>query len=272
MCYPPTTDWSCKFSAEELIDLRSDPDKSPKLVRAESFAWSLLAALTAYRIGVCPVTVRPCAAGCEPSGGFPVALAGGGLFRGMPSMTIGSFHPYISGGIWYNACGCRRGDCSCAALSEVFLPGPVGGIESVIVDGVVLPRGSYRVDNGYRLVRLDGEKWPVCQDMTATNEDGFSVTYYRGARPNIMTNAAAGALAAEFYEACQGNACRLPGNVTSVTTQGSSYEFEPTDYPEGKTGIPEVDAVIRIYNPYGLKSAPTVVSPDAPTTRVPTWT
>ena len=269
MCVPPTTDWSSRWDLEELIQRRADPDDGPKIARAEAFAWNLLAALTAYRIGVCPITVRPCAAACEPPSGFRVAIVGGGQYAGLPSMTIGRMAPYISGGLWYNACGCRRDLCSCSALSEVILPGPVGSVVSVTIDGTALPRAAYRVDNGNRLVRLDGETWPVCQDMTS---DGFQVTYYRGARPNMMTNAAAGALASEFYASSTGGECRLPGNVTSVTTQGSSYEFEPTDYPEGKTGIPEVDAVIRIYNPYGLKAAPIVMSPDALPTRTPTWT
>lgn len=269
MCVPDTTDWSCKFSAEELAAMREDPAQAALLDRSEAFAWNLLASLTAYRIGVCPITVRPCALGCEPPGGLNVAPVGGGRWAGLPTMTIGRMAPFISGGLWYNACGCRRGDCSCTELSEVILPGPVGSIVSVSVDGVVLDRTAYRVDNGGRLVRLDGEKWPVCQDMTG---DGFQVRYYRGARPNIMTNAAAGALAAEFYAACQGGACRLPGNVTSMTTQGSSYEFETVDYPDGKTGIPEVDAVIRIYNPYALKMGPIVGSPDAYSTRTPSWT
>ena len=122
-----------------------------------------------------------------------------------------------------------------------------------------------------RGVRVDGEAWPTCQDMAAPDDDGFTVTYYRGAAPNILTRAAAGALAAEFYEACQGNACRLPSNITSMSRSGESYDFQQTDLPEGDLGIPEVNAVIAIYNPYRLKSAPKVVSPDSQNAMVPTW-
>lgn len=262
ICYPAGTDWSCKWTAEQLAEQLEDPVRAAQIERAEAFAWSLLASLTIYRIGVCPITVRPCAARCTPGGSFMTAVvrSGGG---GLPVYRIGSFSPYISGGRWYNGCPCTSQDaCSCTALSEVILPGTVGSIESIRIDGEVLPSSAYRVDNGNRLVRTDGQQWPVCQDMSS-DVDPFEVTYYRGARPNTLTRAAAGALAAEFLASCDGDECRLPGRVTSASRAGESYEFEPTDYPEGKTGIPEVDAVIRIYNPYGLKSEPIVMTPES---------
>jgi len=62
---------------------------------------------------------------------------------------------------------CPTGDCSCSRLCEAILPGPVGGIVEVLLDGVALPPTAYRVDNGNRLVRTDGDCWPACQDMAA---------------------------------------------------------------------------------------------------------
>lgn len=261
VCYPETTDWSCRWTAEELADQRADPLVGPQIERSEAFAWSLLAALCAYRIGTCPVTVRPCSLGCGSPSSFRTALV---------APVIGWLNPYKRDGVWVNGCGCRS-NCSCTALSEVLLPGPVGSVVSVSVDGEVLPRSAYRVDNGGRLVRLDGGTWPVCQDMTASDEDGFAVTYYVGSRPNRLTNAAAGALANEFLLSCEGKECRLPGNVTSMSRSGESYEFAPTDFSNGQTDIPEVNAVIRIYNPYSLKMDAVVASPDSYETRVPTW-
>jgi hypothetical protein len=180
-------------------------------------------------------------------------------------------NPYISGGRWLNACGCGSGDCGCTALSEIILPGPVGRIVSVYIDGDLIPNTDYRVDNGNRLVRLDGESWPACQDMAASDHDGFSVTYYRGAAPNAMTRAAAGALAAEFLAACSGEECRLPGSVVRASRGGESYEFAPQDFANGDTGIVEVNAVIRIYNPANLKYPIIVASPDSYDVRVPSW-
>lgn len=266
----PEVDWSCKWTLEDLAQAREDEKVAHQIDRAEAFAWSTLAALTAYRIGTCPITVRPCAARCVPAGGYLAAPVRGGGYAGLPVTQIGRLSPYISGGVWYNACGCRTaGDCGCTTLSEVILPGPVGSIVSVSIDGATLDRSAYRVDNGDRLVRLDGEAWPGCQDMA--DSDGFQVTYYRGAAPNIMTRAAAGALAVEFLAACNGESCRLPWNITSMARNGESYEMGDGDIDSIADGIPEVAAVVRIYNPYGLKSQPFVASPDMYGTRASTW-
>lgn len=370
VCHPDV-DWSCLFTEAELIALREDPIEADRIETAEAFGWSLLSSLTAYQVASCPVTVRPCARRCRPESqtlAFPV---GGGL-TGALGFGSGSFNPHITGGSWVNSCGCRTDDCSCTELSEIILPGPVGGIVSVLQDGIQLPVTSYRVDNGNRLVRLDGEKWPVCQDMTkATSappavapvtltwpngqtltlsrvgdivtatattvaslsgnfidvpaefepvgtssvaavsaeggvrltiagsaswqrffpepdstftftylaapippvpqENTLAVLYYRGAAPNRMTRRAAGLLAADFYRGCAGDACALPDSVVSMSQQGTDYEFEATDFPDGVTGIKAVDAVIRMYNPYKRKSPTRIASPDAPLTRTPTW-
>lgn len=265
ICIPSNTDWSCKFTDTELADARADLAVSRLLDKAEAFAWSLLAALTAYRIGTCPITVRPCAAGCDATGSL-YAPVDGSFAPGV----IG--RPYISGGRWYNACGCRSA-CSCDTVHEVSLPGPVGAIVSVQLDGVTLDPSAYRVDNGNQLVRTDGEPWPICQRMGAepTEEGTFAVTYYRGAAPNLMTRAAAGVLAAEFYEACQGNPCRLPWNLQQATINGDQYDFGEGGAEGVAASFPEVAAVVRVYNPHGLKSPPVVASPDDYKARVTTW-
>lgn len=206
-----------------------------------------------------------------PSGTYRTAVARGGSTGALGAVPIGSFRPHIEGGNWVNACGCRPGGCSCETLSEVILPGPVGRIVSVTIDGTPLDRADYRVYGGARLVRTDGEDWPSCSSMTADTEGVFEVTYYRGAAPNILTRAAAGVLANEFLLNCEGNDCRLPGNITSASRGGESYDFEATDLVEGATGIPEVQAIMRMYNPNGLKAPVIVASPDDYVTAVRTW-
>ncbi|MGO1566462.1 MAG: hypothetical protein ACTHXC_00430 [Brachybacterium sp.] len=277
LCYPADTDWSCKFNEAKLDELRNDPVTLARLERSEMLAWYSLASLCAYQVGVCPTVVRPCAVGCIPGGTWVTAVAGSTSGAGMPSMNIGgSFNPHISGGVWLNSCGCRSSkDCSCSSIDEVILPGPVGSIESVEIDGVTIDPTLYRVDNGNRLVAVSDELvWPSCQNMSAPagDPDTFIVTYYRGAAPNDMTRAAAGVLAAEFYDACSGKNCRLPRGVTNVARNGVTYEVESHLFESGSTGIPEVDAVIRIYNPYRMKSAPRILSPDGPRSpRRQTW-
>lgn len=274
MCYPADTDWGCEYTEEQLEQMRSVPETLRKMELSEARAWYLLASLCAYQIGVCATTIRPCAVRCAPPGTWMEAAVGGASAAGLPTMTIGGmFTPYVTGGIWVNGCGCRTSDCSCTAVSQVMLPGPVGGIEEVKVDGVVLAASAYRVDNGNLLVRQDGGQWPVCQDMSAPagGEGTFSVSYYRGAAPNELTRAAAGVLAVEFYKACTSGKCRLPKGVRSVARGGATYEIDTELFPGGYTRIPEVDAVIRMYNPNTLKSAPRVLSPDSGNARRQTW-
>ena len=269
ICYPADTDWGCAYTDEQLEEMRGDPKTLATMQRSEALAWYTLASLTAYRIGVCPTVIRPCSAGCAPAGSWiaaPVSSAGEGA---LPVAHIGSaFTPHISGGQWVNSCGCGgAGDCGCSRIDEVILPGPVGEIVSVQIDGVEIDRSLYRVDEGNRLVSLaDDLRWPVCQNLSAApGEPGsFVVTYYQGAAPNELTRYAAGVLAAEFYKACTGaKGCRLPKGVTSVTRGGVSYEVDTGLFENGLTKITEVDAVIRIFNPNALKQASKVYSPDA---------
>lgn len=375
ICVPAGTDWSCLFPTEAAYDAaRADVATSAQMDVAEAFAWSLLASLTGYRIGTCPLTIRPCAARCAPPNTWLIAPVSRSSLSALSPVRIGMFNPYISGGVWYNACGCgqRASDCSCGPVPTVVLPGPVGKIEEILIDGVVLDPTAYRVDNGTLLVRTDGGDWPLCQDMakptvdydpiTVTGPAGtmvitrvgqtvtivatstvtptagtvqtipwpsagqiqsdnpsarstvtvkadgevqlwntavpvvetwttiyetsappaspdlsgtFEVTYYRGAAPNSMTKAAAGALAAEFFKACKGDECRLPSNLTRASRGGEVYEFSPMDFPEGDTGgaFPQVDAVIRIYNPNRLTSEVQMASPETLGIggRVTTW-
>jgi hypothetical protein len=266
ICTPDGTDWSCAYTPEELAVMRADPIIAAVMARSESLAWMTLAALTADQVGTCPITVRPCKAGCRNSDTYltaPVGLSGhyAGVYAGRAT-----FAPYINGqGVWVNSCGCgSANDCSCAALCEAILPGPVGDITEVLLDGAVLDPTAYRVDNGNRLVRIDGDCWPACQDMAAapTEADTFAVTYYRGAAPDDVLLWVAGLLAVEWYKACNNDkTCRLPRGARNISRQGIQYEIERNLFSEGTTGIPEVDAVVARYNPYGLKMAPVISTP-----------
>jgi hypothetical protein len=257
ICYPDGADWSCALGEAEIEALNEELKE-----RAEALAWSTLSALTAYRVALCPTVARPCAARCLPPTYFAAPVVGG-------PFDSGTFSPYMLGGSWYNACGCRSIDsCSCSVLSEVLLPSTVGGIVSVVVDGVEIPSSQYRVDNFNRLIRTDGGVWPLCQDMAS--DDAFVVTYYSGVAPNDLLRYAAGLLAYEFYQACGGQKCRLPQGVTTISRNGITMEIPSGLFPNGATGIHQVDTIIRLYNPHGLKTQSRVLSPDRPTGRITT--
>ena len=47
-------------------------------------------------------------------------------------------------------------------------------------------------------------------------------------------------------------------------------EFQQNPFAEGTTGMADVDAIVKIFNPYGHKTAPRVMSVDLPEPRMQT--
>lgn len=250
ICYPDSTDWGCVASAEEIAEL--DPIVK---ARAERLAWASLQRLTGFRLELCPTVVRPCAIRCSPWG---IGIERVGAYD--------TFSPYIRNGVWYNACGCQTMSCGCTEIQELILPAQeVSGPVVVTINGAVLDPSAYRVDDGNRLVRQDGERWPLCQDMNLPLGDPtgptFSVSFYAGLGPDENLDMAAGILAKEWYRACQGQDCRLPSTATEVTRQGVSFRIPSFD--TGTSGIREVDNIVASYNPHHLKTRSRVVSVDS---------
>jgi hypothetical protein len=269
ICYPTGTDWSCVMSPDELEAMKADPDTLKVIERAEALAWSTLAALTGYRLSLCPVIIRPCAMRCSIPTWYVAPVDWGGVPGG------GVFTPYIFNGSWYNGCGCASaGECSCTMLSQVILPTEVGRVDEVWLNGAMLADTDYRVDNGRKLTLTNGDIFPLCQDMSIQDpeEGGVWINFYPGVAPNDLFCYAAGVMANEYYKACKGSDCRLPTGVTNVTRNGLALTVEPGSFPGGMTGIAEVDAVIRTYNPFALKAKPRVMSPDVFRGRQQTWT
>jgi len=231
---------------------------------ALTYAWTSLQLLSAYQIAICPVTVRPCKPAC----------AGGSYFVAPVTGPAGSpFWPTVRNGQWLNIwCG-HQSSCECVAVEELVLPGPVGAIVEVRIDGTALDPSAYRVDNGNHLVRHDGGKWPACQDFNLpAGEDGtFTVTYYHGSTADILVRYAAGVLATEWLAALQNRDCRLPAGTTAIVRQGITIEVNTGLFVDGKTGIPEVDTVLDRYNPYALRTPPGVYSRDRLPARGTTW-
>lgn len=231
--------------------------------RSILFASATLHRLTGYRVGGCPVTVRPCKTACK--GQSPSYW----LLRGSPQFT--GWGPVNWGEVWINGCGCTS-ECACAALCEVELPAPVGEVQQVKLDGGVVPDTDYRVDGNTVVWTGTGDcPWPVCQNMAAPDTDPgtFSITYLNSWPVDSLGQYAAGTLAAEFAKACTGGKCRLPATVTAVSRQGITYEVTAGTFPNGTTGIREVDSYIGLWNPDGLRQQTRVWSPDLRAPRVP---
>jgi len=144
------------------------------------------------------------------------------------------------------------------------MPTPVGGIASVWMDGAELDPTAYRVDNGNRLVRTDGDCWPSCQDMGSPlgQPCTLGITYVPGIVPGAAGEWAAGLLACEYIKACTGGKCRLPSAVTSISRNGTTMEMTAGLFANNITGIREVDAYVASVNPYALRTPTMVWSPD----------
>lgn len=240
--------------------------------RATTFATTFLWAATGKQFGLCPQTVRPCGRYCGSSGVMGYWWNDG---------LYAPWTPYIFNGQWRNCyCGCGDlgsgpGCCSCEPHCQVYLPGPVGSITEVTQDGFLVDPSAYRVDDNKWLVRTDGQCWPECQNFSVDaglgvfNDNTMTVTYVRGYQVPQAVIDAAGTLACEYAKACQGGACRLPGRLSTVARQGVQLTFQNIDQLIGNmfSGIPEVDMIIKAYNPYGLARPMRLWSPDMPVTR-----
>lgn len=239
-------EWPAASNADAL-----DPDIRD---RAELFAANVLRMLTLYRVGGEPITVMPCTRTCHHPNTTVFALG------------VMPFHPILMGNGNYANCFCGAG-CKCASAPTVILDAPVGRIDSVTIDGITLPQSAYHVEDGNRLVRIDGEGWPACAGKR------FTVTYLKGYPVDSMGEYVAGVLAAEYLKLLTSDKskCRLPSGVTNVQRQGLTFEITRGMFPEGLTSIPEVDTYLLRWNPHGLKTKPAVYSPDIKRQRAVTW-
>lgn len=205
--------------------------------------------------GVCSQTVRPC--------------------RRCDSWD----QPVWWGSMWtpaWGTCGCGAPtgrSCGCGGQAELTLGyEPLIAVSQVKVDGAVLAPTAYRVDDYRWLVRLDGEPWPMCQDVALadTQPDTFSVTFTWGRAVPEAGVLAAKALACELYQACTGGECRLPSRTRAVARQGVELLFhDPIELIEaGLYGIPEIDAFLALEDWATTHQDTVVVTPDtAPRSR-----
>jgi hypothetical protein len=189
-----------------------------------------------------------------------------------PVRSLGGPVPLLDHGAMTNVsgwCGCAQPTlCGCNTPGLVVLPGwPVVSVDAVHLDGVLLDPAQYRA-LGQHLVRVDGLDWPCCQDWTVPGDQpgAFQVAYTWGASPDEAGQYACAVLACELWKAspasgAQGDgACRLPKRVTTVTRQGVTFAMlDPMAmFPDGLTGIPEVDLWLGAQR-YGDAHRPAIV-------------
>jgi hypothetical protein len=237
---------------------------TPAQLSAYEAAQETLAGLSPHAFGLCTLVVRPCGFGCAVSDGF--RLGDGGWFT-----------PLLRNGQVYNGCGCSTSACGCDVASEIRLDGPVYDIVQVRIDGVTVDPETYRVDDALRLVRLDGETWPMRQNLSASagRPDTFEVAYRKGVPLPRAGRRALTALMIEFRKAaCGDQSCQLPSRVTNIVREGVTYSMldDPsTLLDNGRAGVPLVDQWLAVLNPSGNRTRMKVWSPDVPRNRRQTW-
>lgn len=238
--------WPIDWPAAANVDA-ADQDM---VILAEQYAAASMRMLTLNRVGGLPRKVMPTGRTCTS-----------------PIMRRDMFYPapwYPSSGS-LKACHCSLG-CSCAGVHGVLLAAPVGEIIEVTVNGVALDPSAYRVEDGERLIRNDGTPWPVCAGKD------FTVTYLNAHKVDALGAYAGGVLAWEFLKSLTSDKrCRLSARASVVNRQGINMELTPGMFPDGTTGIEEIDVYLRQWNPAGVKFAPSVYSIDAPRAREVTW-
>jgi hypothetical protein len=173
-------------------------DSASALDRAafEEMASTYLWLWTLRQFGVCSVLLRPCRSDCSELSTF----WGRGPYPWETGAGPGISWPALVGGKWYSlrSCGCAAA-CSCAVPNSLELPGPVSAVTQVLIDGVVVNPGAYRVD-GDLLIRTDGQSWPSCQNLAlpSTSAGTWQITYDRGVAVPAGGQIAAGVLACEM--------------------------------------------------------------------------
>lgn len=227
-------------------------------------AAAILRRLTAGVFNLCPLKIRPCRNRCVQD-----------RYRYLNGSQ--PWIPVMLDGVIYNlTCGCQPGnECGCGPISQIILDPYAYSIAEVRVDGQLLPPNAYRVDDNRKLVRIDGQKWPDCQDLSKpdTVPGTWSVTYWTGTPPDAGASFALTDLAVEWWKACQNKQCALGENVRQVARQGITYDMDTVyeSIREGRTGLKRVDLWIFSVNPHGLRRRMRVYSPDTVHSRRTTW-
>ena len=264
-CSPWDPIWCCDLTASGAAAISGS---------ALEAATEILYHLSGQRFDICEFTVRPCRVDCM-DGAWSGGAYGGGWGQWW---EWGGYwpRPALIAGNWYNlTCGGCGGSCSCTPLSEAFLPSPVASIVSVKLDGQTLPASGYRVDDYRKLVRLGGDTWPICQDMSLSDDqpDTWSVTVRVGETVPVIGQWAVGELACEIIKSCTGEACAIPRNATTVTRQGVTIDFATFSdlLTHGLLGLRWTDMFISTYNPNRLRSTPKVYDVDGDSNRRQTF-
>lgn len=146
-------------------------------------------------------------------------------------------------------------DASCTCqLSALRLPGPIGEVSSLLVNGAEVGTGGMAIAPDRRWLWLvDGSWFPCSQDLTADPAtevedpeiDAWQVTYKYGRTIPADGRAVAAHLVEHFLGLLPSGSCSMPAGLQKLQRQGVSMDFDK-DTSNGKTGVEIVDEWIQL--------------------------
>lgn len=172
------------------------------------------------------------------------------------------FAPMVGADGVYNRCCvtscCDKDDCSCTFGDKIeIIHNNFVDVVEVMIDGIVLDPNSYKIQySGGRVFvrRVDGLKWPDCQDLNVgVGEVGsWHIKYRAGVRPRADLVEATMLFAVEMANQCLGKKCSLPKRYTTI---GDSPVLDLHSFvKDGLTGFTPLDIILFQINPLNLKS------------------
>lgn len=221
---------SCPWPVDpEACGLGEFDTESDLFINAVATASSIMTRLSAYTVGTCETKIRPL-----------------GMCR-----------------------ECRS--WCCGGSDAIRLKGPYG-LSVWDVTGVSLgpdeyPINSWHFDREDRMLyRVPPDVWPTRDEKWSAPGTGeaFVVDAVIGVPPDAWALDVAARLVKELILSCTGGKCRLPSNVTTVTSQGITVRLRDN---EVNTFIPELGAWTHAVNPHGARLPGAVFSPDIGTAR-----
>lgn len=216
---------------------------------------------------------------CEPGDIRPETLADAvAVSTAILYVKTGRAFPGTCDDTWRPPCRCGCGrpysGCVCSRFPSVELRSqPVLEVTEVMVDGAVLPDDAWLLGDPVdpltagRLYRVDGELWPVCQDLSlATSESGtWQISYTWGALPPAGADLMCERLACEYVKQWTSGRCALNGQFTTITRENLTATVIPDPgslIANGQTGIRDVDLWITSINPGGADRQPKILTPE----------
>ena len=219
------SDVSCSWPVDpEACYLRDTDPEDPVFLSALAAASSIMTRLSAYTIGLCATEIRP-----------------------------------------LDVCRECRSWC-CGGSDALRISGPfaipIWEVTRVRLGAVEYDEDSWRFDRSSKtLFRVPPEKWPTRDEKWSEADEGnaFVIDAVIGTPPDAWALDVAARLTKELVLSCTGGKCRLPSNVTSVTSQGISIRLRDS---EVNTFIPELGAWMNAINPHEARLPAAVFSPD----------